>query len=192
MYRPINANGILWAIADRDLFLIHRNPFFKILSSTQYSFYINLHSKALILVTIDSKRRYSDVYPYLTLDPLYASIQTWDHHTSLNGLELNQGPGKWLCIRSVECDQSRDVQLTQNISLEMHMVMTSAIPFNSFNSPHKGQWRGALMFSSILAWTNGWVNNRDVGDLRDHRAHYDVTVMNCWTSFTNVLFAVFS
>ena len=44
------------------------------------------------------------------------------------------------------------------------------------NSPHKGQWRGALMFS-ICAWTNAWVNNRDAGDLRRHRAHYDVTVI---------------
>ena len=47
------------------------------------------------------------------------------------------------------------------------------------NPPHKGQWRGALMFSLILAWTNGWVNNRDAGDLRRYRAHYDVTVMEC-------------
>ena len=29
------------------------------------------------------------------------------------------------------------------------------------NSPHKGQWRGALMFSLICVWTIGWVNNRD-------------------------------
>ena len=29
------------------------------------------------------------------------------------------------------------------------------------NSPHKGQWRGALMFSLIYAWINDWVNNRD-------------------------------
>ena len=33
------------------------------------------------------------------------------------------------------------------------------------------------MFSLICAWTNGRVNNRDAGDLRRHRAHYDVTVM---------------
>ena len=46
------------------------------------------------------------------------------------------------------------------------------------NSPHKGQWRGALMFSLICAWINGWVNNREAGDLRRHRAHHDVTVMN--------------
>ena len=45
------------------------------------------------------------------------------------------------------------------------------------NSPHKGQWRGALIFSLICAWINGWVNNREAGDLRRHRAHYDVTVM---------------
>ena len=45
------------------------------------------------------------------------------------------------------------------------------------NSPHKGQWRGALMVSLICAWINGWVNYREAGDLRRHRAHYDVTVM---------------
>ena len=47
------------------------------------------------------------------------------------------------------------------------------------NSPHKGQWRRALMFSLICAWINSWVNNREAGDLRRHRAHYDVIVMSC-------------
>ena len=45
------------------------------------------------------------------------------------------------------------------------------------NSPHKGQWRGAFMYSLICAWINGWVNNREAGDLRRHHAHYDVIVM---------------
>ena len=45
------------------------------------------------------------------------------------------------------------------------------------NSPHKGQWRGDLMFSLICTWINDWVNNRDASDLRRHRAHFDVTVM---------------
>ena len=44
------------------------------------------------------------------------------------------------------------------------------------NSPHKGQWRGALMFSLICAWTNSWTNKGDAGDLRGHRTHDDVTV----------------
>ena len=42
--------------------------------------------------------------------------------------------------------------------------------------PHKGQWRGALMFSLICPWINGGVNNREAGDLRRYRAHYDVNV----------------
>ena len=46
----------------------------------------------------------------------------------------------------------------------------------------KGQWRWALMFSLICAWTNDWVNSRDAGNLRRHRAHDDVTVMNVWNA----------
>ena len=45
------------------------------------------------------------------------------------------------------------------------------------NSPHKGQWRRASMFSLICAWINGCVNNHEAGDLRRHRDHYDVSVM---------------
>ena len=45
------------------------------------------------------------------------------------------------------------------------------------NSPHKGHWRGVLMLSSVCARINAWVNNREAGDLRRHRAHYDVIVM---------------
>ena len=45
------------------------------------------------------------------------------------------------------------------------------------NSPHKGQWHGALMFSLICARINGGVNNREAGDLRRHQAHCDVIVM---------------
>ena len=41
------------------------------------------------------------------------------------------------------------------------------------NSPQKGQWRRAWKFSLICAW----VNNREAGDLRRHRPHYEVSVM---------------
>ena len=54
------------------------------------------------------------------------------------------------------------------------------------NSPHKGQWRGALMFSLICAGINGWVNNRGAGDLRRHRAHYDVIAMPLVVCFSNI------
>ena len=45
------------------------------------------------------------------------------------------------------------------------------------NSSHKGQWRGALMFSLICASINDWVNNHEAGKWRHHRGHYDVNVM---------------
>ena len=43
--------------------------------------------------------------------------------------------------------------------------------------PTQSQWRGALMFSMICAWINGWLNNRDAGDLGRKRGHYYVIVM---------------
>ena len=45
------------------------------------------------------------------------------------------------------------------------------------NSPHKGQWGRALMFSLICVWINSWVNSHEAGDLRRYRAHYDVIIM---------------
>ena len=58
-----------------------------------------------------------------------------------------------------------------------HWPFVRGIHRSPVNSPHKGQWRGALMFSLICAWIHGWVNNRDAGDLRRHRVHYEVIVM---------------
>ena len=46
------------------------------------------------------------------------------------------------------------------------------------NSPHKGQWCRALMFSLFCTWINSCVNNREASDLKHHPAHYDVNVMH--------------
>ena len=51
---------------------------------------------------------------------------------------------------------------------------------SSVNSPHKGQWRGVLIFLWSAPSIKGWVNNREAGDLRHHRAHYDVIVILSW------------
>ena len=58
-----------------------------------------------------------------------------------------------------------------------HWLFVRGIHRSPANSPHKGQWHVALMFSLICAWTSGWVNNRDAANLKRHRTHYDVTVM---------------
>ena len=53
------------------------------------------------------------------------------------------------------------------------------------NSPHKGQWRGTLMFPLICTRINGWINNGEAGDMRRYRAHYDVTVMWICSRFSS-------
>ena len=52
------------------------------------------------------------------------------------------------------------------------------------NSPATGKFPAqrpvtrSFDVSMICVWINGWVNNRDAGDLRRHHTHYDVTVMH--------------
>ena len=69
-----------------------------------------------------------------------------------------------------------DVIKWKHFPPDCHFVMW--IYRSPVDSPHKDQWRGTFMFSLICAWTNGWANNRDAGDLRLHCAHYDVTAMH--------------
>ena len=76
--------------------------------------------------------------------------------------------------------------------METHSALLALCAENSpvtGEFPHKGQWRGALMFSLICAWINVCVNNLEAGDLRRHRAHYDVIVMA--NGLTVVWFVVF-
>ena len=72
---------------------------------------------------------------------------------------------KMVCVRTIE------------ILFSCYWPFVRGIHRSSVNSPHKGQWHGALMFSLICAWMNGWANTRDAVDLRRHHAHYDITVM---------------
>ena len=58
-----------------------------------------------------------------------------------------------------------------------YWTFVRGIQRSPMNSPHKGQWHGALVFTFICAWMNGWVNNREAGNLRRHRDQYDVIVM---------------
>ena len=101
----------------------------------------------------------------------------------------------WLVIKDMLCASPQQVQgctpqeAGKNILLHRHdnVIKWKHFPFNwpfvrgirrsPVGSPHKGQWSGTLVFSLICAWTNNWVNNRDAGDLRRHRVHYDVNVM---------------
>ena len=54
-----------------------------------------------------------------------------------------------------------------------HCPFMRGIRRSPFNSPHKSQYHGALMFSLICAWINGWVNHREAGDLSSLWRHCD-------------------
>ena len=71
-----------------------------------------------------------------------------------------------------------------NGNISAYWPFVRGIHRSPVNSPHKGHWRGALMFSFICATIKGWLNNREAADLRRHPACYDVTVVNLRTMLT--------
>ena len=83
-----------------------------------------------------------------------------------------------------------DMMTSSNGSISVLLALCTGIHRSPGNSPHKGQWCIALMFSLICAWINGWINNGEAGDLRHHPAHYDVIAMegkNILDSFITLL-----
>ena len=117
---------------------------------------------------------YYDIY--FQHDPLWNGFQNFDNHTSdtqFSGLHI-----------SIPCNTCWRL-CRVDFSWWRHEMETSSalLAICAGNSPVSGefpaqsQWRGALMFSLICIWINGWVNNSEAGDLRRYRAHYDVIVM---------------
>ena len=97
----------------------------------------------------DRNRRLEGFFLFFYLRPRAVSSNCTLIHDDV--IKWKHFPRYWLCVRGIHR--------------------------SPVNSPHKGQWRGALMFSSICARINGWVNNGEAGDLRRNRAYYDVIVM---------------
>ena len=60
----------------------------------------------------------------------------------------------------------------------LYWPFVQGIQWSPMNSHHKCQWREALMFSFICAWTKIWANNGGADDLRCLRTHYDIIVMH--------------
>ena len=103
------------------------------------------------------------------------SSSLWRHCNGLVYMILRHG----LIIKSY-CFFVWDVIAWWRHQMETFSALLALCAGNSpvpVNSPHKGQWRGALMFSLIYAWINDWVNNREAGDLIRQRGHYDVIVI---------------
>ena len=96
---------------------------------------------------------------------------------------VNWAPEKWVrpcCVPTTRWGGMSSLTTWWRHQMETFSALLALCAGNSpvpVNSPHKGQWRGALMFSLIYAWINDWVNNRETGDLRRQGGHCDVIVM---------------
>ena len=107
----------------------------------------------------------------------------YDHGGNLHLFFHWQSPCKALTVGTVqldECDLCSEFDHDDVIKWKHfphYWPFARGINWSPVNSPQKGQWRGVLMFSLICAWINGWVNNREAGGLRRHRAHYYVIAM---------------
>ena len=80
-----------------------------------------------------------------------------------------------LFVGEMQCAKHDDIIKWKHFS--RYWLFMRGIHRSPVNPRQKGQWRGALMFSCICTWINGWVNSRETGDLRRHHAHYDDIVM---------------
>ena len=112
--------------------------------------------------------------PYSTcpIQPMYSQVPLQHdpiHHIVYN-TAMTDSEHKWKLTKSWWRHQMETFS-----ALLALCAGNSPVPVNS---PHKGQWRRALMFSLICARINDWVNNREAGDLRRYRGHYDVNVMS--------------
>ena len=108
-------------------------------------------------------------------------------------VSIRSSPQTYVCFLPKNLEDRKNLP-----GITIHMLHDDAIKWKHFlrywpfvreihrspvNSPHKGQKRGALMFSLICAWINGWVNNREAANLTRHCAHYGVIIMLMhWTS----------
>ena len=101
---------------------------------------------------------------------------SWTCNVKLSSVLWGQHSLELSRVYCVLCFMKNVIKLKQ---FPLNWPFVRAIDQSRWIPPHKGQWRGALVFSLICVWINGWVNNLEADDLRRHRGHYDVIVMWC-------------
>ena len=113
---------------------------------------------------------------------------------AIHGFELplstRQHPSKWL---EISWNLASHVVFRNHDDVIIWKHFPHYWPF--VRGIHRSQWHGALMFSLISTWINGWVNNREAGDLRCLHVHYDIIAMfyeilhhiECSSPYTSIL-----
>ena len=100
----------------------------------------------------------------------------------------------WLPMAQHQTTASSNVGISSTGSCNIHLgaiswwrhqmeTFSTLLAHCAGNSPVTGEFPSQrpvtrnFQFSLICTWINDWVNNREAGDLRRHRIHYDGAVM---------------
>ena len=106
----------------------------------------------------------------------YASPPATPRSCSSSGVQFEKLPQRQSHVMRIRLEQIYDDVIKWK-HFPRYWPFVWGIHRSPVNSPHKGQWRGAFMFSLISASINGGVNNREAGNLRRFRNDYDVIIM---------------
>ena len=151
--------------------------FISLLKLAQRHPVVNAHSSAQ-LSSFDGASRYISCWPSRRKPTMFVAFNGRNSSTEVPGLHViirTDDTTRAVCIWK---KLHWHMMTSSNGNIFRVMAFVGGIHWSPVDSPHKVQWRGALIFSLICAWTNVGANNRDAGDLRRHRTHYDVTVMS--------------
>ena len=112
-------------------------------------------------------------------------------------LDYHQGPRLLTQISRTSRDNHKKLlHLLQSQDMHernwwRHQTFSALLAVCEGNSPVTGEFptQRAVTRSFdgfvLSAWMNGWVNNREAGDLRRHHAHYGVTIMETYPLNSN-------
>ena len=144
-----------------------------------------VHILSCFVVTWEWKPRVV-MMPTLLSSEDKVSIMTTVNCRLLNFTHTSNGYLSFKCPGVTETTSRCHIYLSMLLCGQWPFVRYWPFVWGIHRSPVTSQrpvtlWCGALMISFICARINGSVNNREAGDLRRHRVHYDVIVMN-WLS----------
>ena len=134
-----------------------------------YGVWLKFHWSLFLGVQLTITHHYLNQW-WLVYRYIYVSLSLSELTSTVVSLKINNIPHKTMNLITYLCSKPR---------LSLLVKRSPILPFVVLISPWSGdgQWRGAFMFSWVCSWIRGWVNNGEAGDLRCHRTHYDVTVM---------------
>ena len=95
---------------------------------------------------------------------LYNAFSQWPSPYQEWSLTISPMPMRHVCQLSENKAQESNDDVIKWKHFPRYWPFVRGIHRSPVNSPHKGKWRGTLMFSLIWAWMNAWVNNRGAGD----------------------------